>query len=384
MAGPVTGVAGFIGYHVADALLARGERVLGLDNLNLNAYYDVKLKQARVDRLEARPGFSFRRIDVADREAVRDFVARNPEIDRIVHLAAQAGVRHSLVDPYAYVQSNVMGHLVIQEAARRLGRIEHLVYASSSSVYGANRALPFAETDRVDTPVSVYAATKRADELMSYAYGHLFGLPQTGLRLHGLRTVGPAGHGLLRLRLRDRGRRTDHGLRRRPPPARFHLYRRYRGRRAGLPDRPPDAARPSRVLNIGNHRSERVSALISLLEQALGRAAVIRDVPRPLSDVEETFASVERRIAALTRVFADDATFGGHPALRGLVPSLARDRADERRTGLTSGIVSPTSPFRRDGEVLLHPGGGVTKFCGLRRVGAYQSKSVGCPAKVGF
>ena len=119
---------------------------------------------------------------MSDRVAVRDLIRENNEIDRIIHLAAQAGVRHSLVDPYAYVQANVMGHLVILEAARRLERLRHLVYASSSSVYGANQALPFAETDRVDTPVSLYAATKRADELMSHAYGHLFGLPQTGLR----------------------------------------------------------------------------------------------------------------------------------------------------------------------------------------------------------
>src|SRR5208282_4435896 len=176
----LTGAAGFIGYHVAEALLARGEPVIGVDSVN--DYYDTRLKRARLDRLRLHAGFAFHRLDVSDRNAVGDLIRTNKEIDRIIHLAAQAGVRHSLVDPYAYVHANVMGHLVILEAARRIERLRHLVYASSSSVYGANEALPFAETDRVDTPVSLYAATKRADELMSHAYGHLFGLKQTGLR----------------------------------------------------------------------------------------------------------------------------------------------------------------------------------------------------------
>jgi UDP-glucuronate 4-epimerase len=176
----LTGAAGFIGFHVAEALLARGEQVIGVDSLN--DYYDPRLKQARLDRLQPHAGFAFHRLDISDRNAVGDLIRDNKEIDRIIHLAAQAGVRHSLVDPYAYVQANLMGHLVILEAARGIERLRHLVYASSSSVYGANQALPFAETDRVDTPLSLYAATKRADELMSHAYGHLFGVRQTGLR----------------------------------------------------------------------------------------------------------------------------------------------------------------------------------------------------------
>ena len=294
----VTGVAGFIGYHVAAALLARGERVLGLDNLN--DYYDIRLKQARLDRLSEQTGFAFARLDVADREAVHDFVAANPDIDRIVHLAAQAGVRHSLVDPYAYVQSNVMGHLVIQEAARRLGRLEHLVYASSSSVYGANRALPFAETDRVDAPVSIYAATKRADELMSYAYGHLFGLPQTGLRFFTV--YGPWGRPDMAYYAFARAIVAGEPI---------TVYDDGRLKRdftyiddivdgvLGCLDRPPTGELPVRLLNIGNHRSELVSTLIALLEQELGREAIIHAVPRPRADVEETFASVDA-ISALT------------------------------------------------------------------------------------
>ena len=176
----LTGAAGFIGSHVAQALLAQGEQVIGVDNLN--TYYDVRLKQARLDRLAEQRGFAFHRLDVADREGMTALAAANPGITAVVHLAAQAGVRHSMIDPYAYVQSNVMGQLVVQEVARRLPALRHLVYASTSSVYGLNQEMPFRETDRVDTPVSLYAATKRADELMAHAYAHLFGLPQTGLR----------------------------------------------------------------------------------------------------------------------------------------------------------------------------------------------------------
>ncbi|MGH7043006.1 MAG: NAD-dependent epimerase/dehydratase family protein, partial [Acetobacteraceae bacterium] len=160
----LTGAAGFIGYHVTEALIARGERVIGVDCVN--DYYDVRLKEARLARLARHPGFALHRLDVSDRSALTTLAAAEPEVEVMVHLAAQAGVRHSLVDPYAYVQSNVMGHLVVQETARKLPRLRHLVYASSSSVYGANRTLPFSEEDRVDTPLYVYAATKRADELL--------------------------------------------------------------------------------------------------------------------------------------------------------------------------------------------------------------------------
>jgi UDP-glucuronate 4-epimerase len=294
----LTGAAGFIGYHLAEALLARGERVLGVDNLN--AYYDVRLKQARLARLNGKPGFTFRQADVADREAVHGLVEQDRDIELIVHLAAQAGVRHSLTDPYAYVQSNVMGHLVVLEAARLLPRLRHVVYASSSSVYGANMRLPFSEADRVDTPVSIYAATKRADELISHAYAHLHGLPQTGLRFFTV--YGPWGR----------------------PDMAYHSFARaivagepitlYEGgtlRRdftyiddtvagvVGCLDRPPEGNLPARVLNIGNHRSEEVSTLVRLLEKALGKQAIVRKAPRPPADVEETFASIDA-IAALT------------------------------------------------------------------------------------
>ncbi len=294
----VTGSAGFIGYHVAEALLARGDIVIGIDNIN--DYYDVRLKQARLTRLREHPGFSFHHVDVSDKDAVGPVIADNADVSGIVHLAAQAGVRYSLIDPYAYVQSNVMGHLVILEAARRLNALRHMVYASTSSVYGSNTDMPFRETDRVDTPVSLYAATKRADELMSHAYAHLFGVPLTGLRFFTV--YGPWG---------------------RPDMAYFSFARAimagepitlYEGGTLkrdftyiddivagvlGSLDRPPDDSRVPRLLNIGNHRVEEVRELVRLLEESLGRKAEIRVAPRPAVDVEATYASIDA-IGALT------------------------------------------------------------------------------------
>ncbi len=294
----LTGCAGFIGYHVGEALLARGDAVVGLDSLN--DYYDVRLKQARLDRLRAHEGFAFHHLDVSDKDAVGRLVADHPGLIGVVHLAAQAGVRHSLVDPYAYVQANVMGHLVVLEAARRMPALRHLVYASTSSVYGSNTEMPFRETDRVDHPVSLYAATKRADELMSQAYAHLFGLPQTGLRFFTV--YGPWG---------------------RPDMAYFSfaqailagkpitLYDEGRLRRdftyvddivagiVGSLDQPPEDPHVPRLLNIGNHRVEEVRELVRLLEEALDRKAIIHSAARPSVDVEATFASVDA-IGALT------------------------------------------------------------------------------------
>ena len=294
----LTGVAGFIGYHVAQALRARGERVIGADDLN--PYYDVRLKQARLARLDEGSGFEFHRLDVADREALHDLARKNNDIDRIVHLAAQAGVRHSLADPYAYVQSNVMGHLVVLEAARLLPRLRHVVYASSSSVYGGNGDLPFGESDRVDTPLSIYAATKRADELMSHCYAHLHALPQTGLRFFTV--YGPWGrpdmayYGFARAIVAGEPITLYEGgtLRRD-----FTYIDDIVAGVVGCLDRPPTARPPARVLNIGNNRSEQVSMLVRLLEEALGRRAILRTAPRPAADVVETFAAIEA-IAALT------------------------------------------------------------------------------------
>ena len=286
----LTGAAGFIGMHVAEALLARGERVIGVDNLN--AYYDVRLKRARLARLEERPGFTFLPADIAAREAMLPLAEAHSEVTRIVHLAAQPGVRYSLVDPFAYVEANVMGHLVMLELAKRLPRIEHFVYASSSSVYGGNRKLPFAESDRVDHPVSLYAATKRAGELISESYGHLFGLPQTGLRFFTV--YGPWGRPDMApwmfadailsgrpITLYDGGRlKRD-----------FTFVEDIVAGVIGCLDHPAPGETP-RVLNIGNHRSVEVRHFVAVLEEALGRKAVVVDTPRPATDVEETFADI--------------------------------------------------------------------------------------------
>jgi len=295
MATLVTGVAGFIGYHAAQALLARGEHVIGVDCVN--DYYDKRLKEARLARLD-QPGFSFVKADISDKDAM--FALASPDITHVLHLAAQAGVRYSMIDPYAYITANVMGQVVMLEFCRKLPRLAHFTYASSSSVYGLNRTLPFAEADRVDTPSSLYAATKRSGELISHAYTHLYGVPQTGLRFFTV--YGPWG---------------------RPDMAYYGfaeaimagtpitLYEGGRLKRdftyiddiiagvLGALDRPPALGVPPRVLNIGNHRSETVTRLVELLELSLGRRAVVREVPRPAADVEETWASVDA-IGALT------------------------------------------------------------------------------------
>ena len=253
----VTGAAGFIGFHTALALLARGDEVVGIDNLN--DYYDVSLKEARLSRLAEHPGFTFHRGDIADHDGVTDLFETHPDIDRIINLAAQAGVRYSLVNPFAYSRSNIEGHLVLLEAARNVKNLKHFVYASSSSVYGTNTKLPFSVEDRVDTPISMYAATKKSMEMISHAYGHLFGMRADGAAfLHGVRPVGAAGYGGLYLHPQDSGRRGHPGLQQRRYAAGLHLYRRYRQWCRRLPrlGRPPSGGPMARVYNIGNSNSE--------------------------------------------------------------------------------------------------------------------------------
>ncbi len=292
----VTGAAGFIGYHAAEALLARGEAVIGVDSVN--DYYDVRLKRARLARLAARPGFSFVQADIADRDAL--FPLASGEITHVLHLAAQAGVRYSMIDPYAYVTANVMGQVVMLEFCRKLSNLQHFTYASSSSVYGLNRKLPFAESDRVDTPSSLYAATKKSCELISHAYTHLYGLPQTGLRFFTV--YGPWGrpdmayYGFAEAIMSGSPITLYEGgtLRRD-----FTYIDDIIAGVVGAMDRSPTAGEGPLVLNIGNHRSETVNTLVALLEQSLGRRAVVREVPRPPADVAETWADVDA-IAART------------------------------------------------------------------------------------
>jgi UDP-glucuronate 4-epimerase len=294
----VTGAAGFIGFHVATALLARGERVLGIDNLN--DYYDPRLKEARLALLARSPGFSFRRADISDRDAMLPIAEAQDAPDRIVHLAAQAGVRYSLVNPYAYVTANVMGQVVMQELARRLGEtagLKHFVYASSSSVYGGNTKLPFAVEDRTDTPVSLYAATKKADELIAHAYAHLYAIPSTGLRFFTV--YGPWGRpdmaAYLFASAMTEGREItvyNNGEMRRD----FTYVDDIVAGVLAVLDRPPAPANqgaPARVYNIGNNRPEPLMRYIALLEDALGIKARIRFAPKLAADVVATFADIE-------------------------------------------------------------------------------------------
>ena len=288
----VTGAAGFIGFHVSMALLARGEKVLGIDNLN--DYYEVGLKEARLARLQDRHGFTFCRADIADRAAMLGLAAEYPDIAGIIHLAAQAGVRHSLVDPYVYVQSNVMGQVVMSELARACPKLRHFVYASSSSVYGGNTKMPFAIGDPVNEPNSLYAATKRADELIGYTYSHLYRLPSTGLRFFTV--YGPWGRPDMALFIFTRAilagepiRVFNHG----------EMWRDFtyiddivNGVLRAL-DHVPSSVPPHALYNLGNHRSEKLTEFIAVLETALGRKAEIRLEPLQPGDVPSTYADIE-------------------------------------------------------------------------------------------
>ena len=291
----VTGVAGFIGHHVAQALLDRGERVVGIDNLN--DYYDVRLKQARLQRLQGRNGFAFQKMNIADYRVVLSLKDTYPDIDRIVHLAAQAGVRYSLVNPFAYMDSNGTGHLALLEFARALPRCRHMVYASSSSVYGSNTKLPFSVEDRTDTPVSLYGATKKATELMSQSYAHLFRLPLTGLRFFTV--YGPWGRPDMAAFLF-----ADRILKGEPIPVfnKGEMKRDFTyiddivaGIVAALDRPPPDggpATPPHRVYNLGNNRSEKLLRFIGILEQELGVKAKLDLQPMQPGDVPETYADI--------------------------------------------------------------------------------------------
>ena len=288
----VTGSAGFIGFHVARHLLDRGERVIGIDNLN--PYYDVALKHARLAQLEGRDGFAFHPVDVADMAATTALVERHPDIDRIIHLAAQAGVRYSLTQPLAYVEANVKGQVVLLEAARRLPALKSFVYASSSSVYGANAKQPFSVEDRADHPVSLYAATKRAGELITESYCRLYGLPCTGLRFFTV--YGPWGRPDMAAYLF-----TDAILAGRPIKVFNHgrMERDFTYIDDIVPavitaaETAPAGPGEHRLYNLGNHRPEKLADFIGVLEQALGRVAVKQMIPMQPGDVASTYADIE-------------------------------------------------------------------------------------------
>lgn len=298
MAVLVTGVAGFIGMHVAETLLQRGEEVVGIDNLN--AYYDTALKEARLGRLRDKPGFSFLRLDLGAAGALREALT-GKTITQVVHLAAQAGVRYSLEHPRAYAESNLTGHLEVLEYCRHNRALKHLVYASSSSVYGGNTKIPFCEDDRTDTPVSLYAATKKADELMSHTYAHLYGLPQTGLRFFTV--YGPWGrpdmayYSFTKNILEGKPVRVfNHGRMRRD----FAYIDDIVSGVLGALGAPPPVAggAPHRIFNLGNNRPVKLLRFIEILEELAGRKAEKIFEPMQDGDVVETYADIEKAKAA--------------------------------------------------------------------------------------
>jgi UDP-glucuronate 4-epimerase len=296
----ITGVAGFIGAELAARLLTRGDEVVGIDNCN--EYYQVSLKEARLARLREEGGesFVFRKLDFADYPLLEQALADEP-FERIVHLGAQAGVRYSIENPHAYVQSNLVGHLNLLEVARHR-RVEHMVYASSSSVYGGNAKLPFAVEDRADHPVSLYAATKKSDELMSETYAHLFRLPLTGLRFFTV--YGPWGRPDMMLWNFTRRILAGESI---PVFNHGDMYRDFTyiddivsGVVACLDHPPADdgaekaggSVKPHAIYNIGNHRSEHLMRVIEVLEQSCGRKAELEMLPMQPGDVHNTYADI--------------------------------------------------------------------------------------------
>ena len=304
----VTGAAGFIGMHVSQILLARGDEVVGLDNLN--DYYDPQLKLDRLARLTPKAGFRFVKLDVADREGMAALFAAE-KFDRVVHLAAQAGVRYSLVNPHAYIDSNIVGFTNVLEGCRH-HKVQHLAYASSSSVYGGNTAMPFSEHHNIDHPVSLYAATKKANELMAHTYSHLFGLPTTGLRFFTV--YGPWGRPDMALFLFTRNILAGE-------PINVFNYGHHRRDftyiddivegviramdRAAKPNPdwssdapdPATSRAPYRLYNIGSHRPIELMRYIEVLENYLGHKAIKNLLPLQAGDVPDTYADVD----ALTR-----------------------------------------------------------------------------------
>jgi UDP-glucuronate 4-epimerase len=288
----VTGAAGFIGFHAARRLLAEGCDVIGLDNLN--DYYDPALKRSRLELLRAEPRFSFVQADLADRPLIKALFAQH-RFATVIHLAAQAGVRYSIDHPHAYADANLEGFLNVLEGCRH-NQCRHLLYASSSSVYGANAKLPFSVDDRVDHPISLYAATKKANELMAHSYSHLYRLPTTGLRFFTI--YGPWGRPDMAIFMFAKAilegskiKLFNHGKMRRD----FTYVDDVTRVILRLIDRVPEGqagAAPARIYNVGNHQPEELMQVVALLEQELGREAIKEMLPMQPGDVPATYADV--------------------------------------------------------------------------------------------
>lgn len=299
----VTGAAGFIGFHVCQKLLALNEEVIGIDNIN--DYYDIKLKESRLAQLKRSGEFVFYRKDITDLESLKRIAIEHHNISRIVHLAAQPGVRYSIENPHAYIHANILGHLNILELAKSLPRMDHLVYASSSSVYGANEKIPFSTKDNVRKPISLYAATKLSDEAMSYCYSHMYNMPMTGLRFFTV--YGPWGRPDMATykftKAIFKGKPIDvynNGNMKRDFTYIDDIVHGVISALNHPPTIQTDDCVCHKIYNLGNHQSESLLRFIEIIEKAIGKKAELNMMPLQDGDVVETYADIDSAIKDLS------------------------------------------------------------------------------------